>query len=104
MIELTKKQQRIYDWLNKLQLPVYAEAYKGAVRLLREKSSGYGTFVSHTGRDLMNSLARTVVGTRPDRVQYEQLVDNLEKKWEDERHRRGPTSPTGQGEQHVISH
>ena len=104
MIELTKKQQRIYDWLNKLQLPLYAEAYKGAVRLLREKSSGYGTFVSHTGRDIMNSLARTVVGIRSGRVQYEQLVDKLEKKWPDERYGQVPTSLQNEGQELLIAH
>ena len=83
MMELSEKQQQICDWLIKLQLPVYAEAFRGSVRLLREKSSGYGTFVCHTGRDIMNFLARTVAGIQSGRVQYEQLVDNLEKKWPD---------------------
>ena len=99
----TEKQQRVFEWLNKLQLPVYAGAYKGAVRLLKEKSSGYGTFVSHTGRDIMNSLARTVVGIPSGRVQYEQLIDDLERKWQDKRHRRGPISHEYMGEGHVIS-
>ena len=99
----TEKQQLIFEWLNKLQLPVYAEAYKGAVRLLKEKSSGYGTFVSHTGRDIMNSLARAAVGIPSGRSQYEQLIDKLEKKWQDERHRQGPISHEYMGEGHVIS-
>ena len=103
MVVLTEKQQRIFEWLNKLQLPVYAGAYKGAVSLLREKSSGYGTFVSHTGRDLMNSLARAAVGIPSGRSQYEQLIDNLEKKWQDKRHRRGPISHKYMGKGHVIS-
>lgn len=99
----TEKQQRIFEWLNKLQLPVYAGAYKGAVHLLEEKSSGYGTFVSHTGRDIMNSLARTAVGIPSGRFQYEQLIDKLEKKWQNERHRQGPISHEYMGEGHVIS-
>ena len=103
MVVLTEKQQRIFEWLNKLQLPVYAGAYKGAVSLLREKSSGYGTFVSHTGRDLMNSLARAAVGIPSGRSQYEQLIDNLEKKWQDKRHRRGPISHKYMEKGHVIS-
>ena len=100
---LTKKQQQIFDWLNKLQLPVYAEAYKGSVRLLEEKSPGYGTFVSHTGRDIMNFLARTVVGIPSSQVHYKQKIEDLEKKWLDKRHRQEPISQENQGEGYVIS-
>ena len=81
MLQLTDKQQTIYDWLKKLQLPVYAEAYRGAVRALQEQSPGYGTFVSHTGRDIMNSLATTIVGMGSRQVHYKQLVGELEQKW-----------------------
>lgn len=81
MLQLTEKQQSIYNWLKKLQLPVYAEAYKGAVRALEEKSPGWGTFVSHTARDIMNSLATTIVGIGSRQVQYKQLVDKLEQEW-----------------------
>ena len=88
MVQLTDKQQTIYDWLKKLQLPVYAEAYKGAVRALQEKSPGYGTFVSHTGRDIMNSLATTIVGMGSRQVQYKQLVDKLEQEWPDQQYGR----------------
>ena len=102
-MEFSETQQRIYDWLVKLQLPVYAEAYKGAVRLLQEKSSGYGTFVSHTGRDIMNFLARTVAGIRSGRVQYEQIVDNLEKKWSDEGDSEVPNSVQRVGHKYFIS-
>ena len=60
---LTSDQQTVFDWLNsKLQLPVFAELYKGALYLLDKKSAGYITFVSHAGRDLMNRLAATVNG------------------------------------------
>ena len=55
---LTERQQTVFDWINDaLELPVYAEAYKGALEQLNNKSSGYITFVSHAGRDLMNGLA-----------------------------------------------
>ena len=81
MEQLTDRQQKIYDWLKRLQLPVYAEAYKGAVRALEERSPGFGTFVSHTGRDIMNSLATTIVGMGSRQVQYRQLVDKLEQNW-----------------------
>ena len=38
---LTTEQQRVFDWLNdKLGLPVFAEAYKGALHLLDERSPG----------------------------------------------------------------
>ncbi len=82
---LTQKQQRIFDWLNKkLQRPVFAEAYKGALDLLDKKSSGYITFVSHTGRDLMNTLARSVQGINTEHVQYKALVDKFQHEWKSE--------------------
>ena len=82
---LTKKQQTVFNWLNDdLQLPVYAEAYKGALEMLNKRSTGYITFVSHAGRDLMNGLASSVKGIKRQRVQYVQLVDDFKDDWKDE--------------------
>ena len=82
---LTKEQQRVFDWLNyKLQLPVFAEGYKGALQLLYEQSPGYITFVAHSGRDLMNTLARTVSGINTSRVEYQQHLDKLQREWKEE--------------------
>ena len=98
---LTEKQQTIYEWLNnKLQLSVYAEAYKGAVRLLKEKYPGYVTFVSHTGRDIMNSLAKDVAGITTSRVEYKQLVDKI--KWQDEWRGQGLSPSQHQEDGHTI--
>ncbi len=80
---LTEKQQCVFDWLNKkLNQPVFADAYKGALSLLNEKSPGYITFVSHAGRDLMNILPKEVAGVSRSRVDYHQQLDELEKEWE----------------------
>lgn len=82
---LTSNQQIVFDWLNdKLQLPVFAEVYKGALDLLKQRVPGYVTFVSHAGRDLMNSLARTVQGITRQQVQYVQLVDAFKDDWRNE--------------------
>ncbi len=82
---LTERQQTVFDWINDdLELPVFAEAYKGALDLLNKKSAGYITFISHAGRDLMNLLASAVKGTKGGRVQYEQLVDKFKDDWKDE--------------------
>ena len=82
---LTEKQQKIYEWLDdKLKLPVYAEAYKGAVDMLNGKYPGYITFVSHTGRDIMNQLARIVSGISTSQVDNKKLIGNLADKWKDE--------------------
>lgn len=82
---LTSNQQTVFDWINDdLELPVYAEGYKGALELLNNKSSGYITFVSHVGRDLMNGLAVDVEGIKRDQVQYVQLVDEFKDDWKDE--------------------
>ena len=80
---LSTEQQTVYNWINdELQLPVFAEAYIGALNLLDKKLPGYITFVSHAGRDLMNGLAR--LGIEPESVQYVQLVNKIQKDWEDE--------------------
>ena len=82
---LTERQQTVFDWLNdNLELPVYAEAYKGALDMLDKKASGYITFVSHTSRDLMNGLASAVKGIKREQVQYVQLVDEFKDDWKNE--------------------
>ncbi len=81
---LNEEQQRVYEWLNdKLELPVFAEAYKGAVILLRQKQAGYVSFVAHAGRDLMNRLASTHRGIQSKQVQYVQHLDGLMGDWQD---------------------
>ena len=85
---LSTEQQTVFNWLNnELQLPVYAEAYKGALDLLDKKSPGYITFVSHAGRELMNGLPQ--INTDRRQVQYANLVDELQKDWKDEWGARG---------------
>ncbi len=82
---LTERQQTVFDWINdNLKLPVYAEAYKGALDLLNRKSSGYITFVSHAGRDLINGLASAAIGIPGAPVQYAQLVDDFKDEWKEE--------------------
>ena len=82
---LTTNQQTVFDWLNDdLELPVYAEAYKGALDFLNKKSPGYISFVSHTGRDLMNGLVSAVKGIKRQQVQYVQLVNGFKDDWKNE--------------------
>ena len=82
---LTKNQQTVYNWINdNLERPLYAEVYKGALEQLNKKSSGYITFVSHAGRDLMNGLASAAIGIPGAPIQYVQLVDNFKDDWKDE--------------------
>jgi len=82
---LTERQQTVYDWMNDdLELPVYAEAYKGAIEQLNNKSSGYITYISHTGRDLMNGIAAAVNRITSGYVQYVHLVNDFQDDWKDE--------------------
>ena len=82
---LTERQQTVFDWLNdNLELPVYAEAYKGALDLLDKKSAGDITFVSQAGRDMMNGLALAAKRVKRQQVQYVQLVDDFKDDWKDE--------------------
>ena len=82
---LTTEQQRVFDWLNdKLGLPVFAEAYKGALHMLRARSPGYITFVSHTGRDFINLLARSASGIEGSLVDYQKHLNGLQNEWQEE--------------------
>ena len=82
---LTERQQTVFDWINDdLELPVFAEAYKGALDFLNKKSAGYITFVSHAGRDLMNGLVSAVKSVGRQQVQYVQLVDDFKDDWRNE--------------------
>ena len=82
---LTERQQRVFDWINdNLERPVYAQAYKGAIKQLNKKCPGYITFVSHAGRDLMNGLASAAIGIPGAPVQYVRLVDDFKDEWKDE--------------------
>lgn len=99
----TTEQQRVFDWLNdKLGLPVFAETYKGALRMLNERSPGYITFVSHAGRDLMNMLAKTVSGVEGDRVQYQEHLDGLQNEWKEEWGAEGLNQIDGAENGHLI--
>jgi hypothetical protein len=82
-VMLSTEQQTVFDWLNdELDLRVYAEAYKGALELLDKKSPGYITFVSHTGRELMNGLPR--LGVDREQVQYVSRLEEIQENWKDE--------------------
>ena len=61
-----------------------AEAYKGALEQLNKKSSGYITFVSHAGRDLMNGLASDTKGIKRPGTDYVNLVKKFQDDWKDE--------------------
>ena len=79
---LSTKQQTVFNWLKDvLQLPVYADVYKGALELLEKTPCGYITFVSHAGRDLINCLATTTIGADHSRDEYKNNLDNLKKGW-----------------------
>ena len=89
----------VFDWLNtSLELPIFANAYKGAWQLLEDKTPGYITFVAHTGRDLMNILVPTVEGIEHPQVQYHQLLDKLQNVWNDEW-----GGPNLVGQEHPVS-
>ena len=100
---LTTEQQNVFDWLNDtLQVPVFAEAYKGALDLLDKKPPGYITFVAHTGRDIMNLLARTITRTEGGLVQYCTHVNKLQAKWQPEWGDQGLTTSDNAQMGHLI--
>ena len=81
---LSPKQQQVYEWINdKLQLPHYADIFRGAVVFLNQRPPGYVTFVAHAGREIMNGLARTVRGDKRQRVDYVHHLNNITPYWDD---------------------
>ena len=82
---LSPKQQHIYEWINDtLQLPVYADVFRGASVLLNQRPPGYVTFVAHAGRDIMNGLARAVRGDKRQQVQYVAHLNKIATDWNDQ--------------------
>lgn len=100
---LTPEQQRVLEWLHEtLALPVYAEAYKGALFLLEWKPPGFVTFVAHAGREIMNGLGPTISGDQRSQVQYVQHVNKLQDMWKDEWTGRGFVTSDDPAEGHTI--
>ena len=84
-VTLSTVQQVVFNWLNdELELPVYANVYKGALNILSMDLPGCTKFVSHAGRELMNGLVRTVNGIKSDPVQYVNLVNKLQEDWKNQ--------------------
>jgi hypothetical protein len=82
--QLTADQKQVFFWLNDtLKMPGFAEVYSGAVHFLNTKPSGYITFVSHAGRDLMNRLAADWLNVESGGwVDYRKLVREIHRHWE----------------------
>ena len=100
---LTPEQQRVLEWLDvTLGLPVYAQAYKGAVLLLKRKPPGFVTFVAHAGREIMNGLGPTISGDQRGQVQYVQHLNKLQDEWKDEWTGRGFMTPEDPAGGHAI--
>ena len=100
---LTPEQQCVYDWLDsKLDLPVYAEVYKGTLYLLENKLPGYITFVTHAGRELMNGLGPAFAGSKRGRFDYKPHVDKLQNVWKDEWGGQGLTTPDDAAKGNLI--
>lgn len=100
---LNTEQKRVFEWLNHdLSLPVFAEAYKGAAILIKQRPAGYVSFVAHAGRDLMNRLASTVAGIKSGRVQYENHIDRLQDDWREEWRFSNEIAPEVAEQGHLI--
>ena len=84
-VTFTQEQRRVFDWLaSELGLPVFAEAYDVAWRLLNTTPPGYITLVSHIGRDFMNIFPKVTAGITHSQVQYHQHLDKIGAIWQDE--------------------
>ena len=101
-MELTSEQQCVIDWLRELRMTVFAEAYVGALELLKGKTPGYISLVAHVGRDFTNILAPTVRGIERPQAQYHQHLDKIQTKWSVEWAGRGLGSPEESSEGHVV--
>ena len=102
---LSYEQKVVFNWLNdELQLPVYADVYRGACDLFNRQSPGYIVFVCHAARDLMNGLAPTVRGRKRLQVDYVGFFDDLENCWKDEWGAQGLNNKNRAKSGHLIPH
>lgn len=82
MSHWTPQRQQIYDWIaNTLQLPIFADAYRGAVDSLCTGSYGHVSFVCHAGRDIMNNMAREFSGGTAGRTDYQHHARQITSQW-----------------------
>ena len=80
---MSDEQKQICKWISEvLQLPYHANVFEGAVNILKTKPAGYGLFVAHAGRDLMNRLVRDFRGDKSKKVDYPALVNKISEFWD----------------------
>lgn len=100
---LCLKQQRIYDWIkNELDLPMFAEIFKGAIVNSHQEMPGYGIFVAHAGREIINGLARTYRGDTRIQVQYKNYFDKISPRWNEQWGAPMGVSESSEPEYHEI--
>ncbi|OIP53080.1 MAG: hypothetical protein AUK31_02175 [Fibrobacteres bacterium CG2_30_45_31] len=81
-MESSPKENLIYEWLkNDLDMPTYADVFLGAVFQLKKRPSGFVTFVSHAGRDIMNGVATSKIGIKREQTQYKGVLDEIQTDW-----------------------
>lgn len=81
---VSPNQQRIYDWIkDTLELPVYAEIFRGALVIKHQKLPGYTMFLAHAGREIINGLARTYMRHDRKQVQYKNEFEKISLRWKD---------------------
>ncbi|MCK9183623.1 MAG: hypothetical protein M0P13_12210, partial [Fibrobacteraceae bacterium] len=81
-MEYSSKESLIYEWLkDDLNMPTYADVFLGAVFQLKERPSGFVTFVSHAGRDIMNGVATSKIGIKREQAQYKEILDAIQTDW-----------------------
>jgi len=83
MNNLNDNQKLVVNWIkDKLNLPVYADGYLGAIIQLKNKNSGYITYIAHLCRDLINGLAHEYKGIKRTQTNYRNHVERINVMWD----------------------
>ena len=102
---LSPNHQRIYEWIkDSLELPIYAEVFRGALAIKHQKLPGHMMFLAHAGREIINGLARTYIGDSSKLVQYKNEFDKISLLWDEKWGASMGLSESEEPEYHIIPH
>ena len=81
-LQLTPRQQELLGWFGR-NAPSLREAYEAAIRLLSARDfPARVPLISHLVRDIGNRLPDVIEGTTSERVQYENMLDEIAPLWQ----------------------
>lgn len=85
-LQLTPRQRELLGWFDR-NAPSLHEAYEAAIQLLYLPDFPARVhLIGHLVRDIANRLPDVIEGSTSDRVQYENMLDNIAPLWQEHFH------------------